>query len=134
MTSISKAMRAKVRAKFGGLCAYCGCELPKSWHVDHMEPVGRDLMFKKGVGIVCTGVFLKPENHREDNFMPACPPCNIDKSGFGLEGWRMKLQGTCAVLTRNSSTYRHGLRFGQIIETAAPIVFYFERIALQAAA
>lgn len=28
--------------KFGGRCAYCGCELPeKGWHADHVEAVLR---------------------------------------------------------------------------------------------
>lgn len=27
--------------KYGGKCAYCGCELQKGWHVDHIEPVKR---------------------------------------------------------------------------------------------
>lgn len=28
--------------KFGGRCAYCGCELPeKGWHADHVQAVLR---------------------------------------------------------------------------------------------
>lgn len=23
----------------GGKCAYCGCDLIKGWHVDHLEPI-----------------------------------------------------------------------------------------------
>lgn len=27
--------------KYGGKCAYCGCELQKGWHIDHIEPMVR---------------------------------------------------------------------------------------------
>lgn len=38
--------RDRIKAKFGGRCAYCGEVLPdKGWHVDHAEPVGR--IFKR---------------------------------------------------------------------------------------
>lgn len=29
--------------KYGGRCAYCGCELKRNWHVDHLEPVKRKI-------------------------------------------------------------------------------------------
>lgn len=45
--AISKKDRKLVFDKCGGKCAYCGCDLVKGWHVDHIEPVGRK---KKYVG------------------------------------------------------------------------------------
>jgi len=43
MAKLTKAQRAVLREKFGGRCAYCGCELPeKGWHADHLEPVMRE--------------------------------------------------------------------------------------------
>lgn len=38
---MKKADRQKVFDKYGGKCAYCGCELINGWHVDHIEPIGR---------------------------------------------------------------------------------------------
>lgn len=35
---MKKADREKIFYKYGGRCAYCGCELTKGWHVDHIEP------------------------------------------------------------------------------------------------
>lgn len=29
--------------KYNGKCAYCGCELQKLWHIDHIEPIVRRL-------------------------------------------------------------------------------------------
>ena len=40
--ALTKKQRAELRMKFGGRCAYCGCELPeKGWHADHVQPVAR---------------------------------------------------------------------------------------------
>lgn len=38
---MKKSDRQKVFEKYGGKCAYCGCELEKGWHADHLEPVVR---------------------------------------------------------------------------------------------
>ncbi|KAG1218490.1 hypothetical protein G6F68_021574 [Rhizopus microsporus] len=65
--------------------------------------------------------------------MPSCPPCNIDKGPYSLEGWRKQLQAMCESLARYSPTYRHALRFGMGAETGVKIVFHFERVAAAAA-
>lgn len=42
--ALTKKQRAELRMKFGGRCAYCGCELPeKGWHADHVEAVRRNI-------------------------------------------------------------------------------------------
>lgn len=33
--------------KFGGKCAYCGCDLLKGWHVDHLKPVRREMKYDR---------------------------------------------------------------------------------------
>ncbi len=38
---MKKSDRDIVFNKYGGKCAYCGCELQKGWHVDHIESIGR---------------------------------------------------------------------------------------------
>ena len=47
--ALTKKQRAELRMKFGGRCAYCGCELGEKWHADHVKPVirfaGNMLMF-----------------------------------------------------------------------------------------
>ncbi|KWA84283.1 HNH endonuclease [Burkholderia ubonensis] len=126
--ALTKAEREVVRAKFGGRCAYCGCLLEQRWHADHFEPVERKLAFHREKGVVSTNELRHPERDTVANSMPACPPCNIDKSTFSLEQWRAKLQRSCEVLQRNQPTYRHALRFGLVVETQAPVTFYFERL------
>ena len=126
---LSKKEREQVRLKFGGRCAYCGQQLGSRWHADHFEPIERKLLYVSGKGVVQTGECHRPERHRLDNMMPACPPCNIDKHIMSLEEWRRKLQDATNVLMRNNPTYRHALRFGLLAETGARIVFHFESLS-----
>jgi hypothetical protein len=44
---MKKADRIKIFEKYGGRCAYCGCELDGRWCVDHVEPIIRKV---KNVG------------------------------------------------------------------------------------
>ena len=39
--ALSKKQRAALREKWGGKCAYCGCDLGNNWHADHIEAVDR---------------------------------------------------------------------------------------------
>ena len=124
---MGKTQRETLRLMFDGRCAYCGCVLGDKWHADHVEPVLRQLKHVPGKGFVCTGKMFRPENHRTDNLVPACIPCNIDKATFTVDQWRNKLETTCDVLGRNNATYKHGVRFGVIVEARKPITFHFER-------
>jgi hypothetical protein len=108
--------------------------LGERWHADHFEPVERKLEYVRGKGFVQTGEMYRPERDTIANMMPACAPCNIDKHAMSLENWRVKLSRSLEVLANNQPTYRHARRFGLLMETPKPVVFYFERIALQEAA
>lgn len=118
---LSASDREIVRAKFGGRCAYCGCELGARWHADHFEAVRR--------GAWCGQPTERPENHRLDNMMPACAPCNLSKHAQSLESWRIWLAGHVVSLNRDHSIYRLCKAFGLVQETGAPIRFYFEECA-----
>ena len=132
--ALSKKQRAELREKFGGRCAYCGNELGDKWHADHVEPIVRNDWFKR-VGF--KGVNRPPDHPERDtlaNMNPACPPCNIDKHSFTLESWREQMQRSNEVLMRDVSTFRRAVRYGLVTLNAEPIVFYFEKLAAQAAA
>lgn len=127
---LKKAEREQVRLKYGGRCAYCGSELGKTWHADHLEPCRRDI----GSYRTADGHYRlrsigegKPETNVMANFMPACPPCNISKSAYSLESWRRYLQKQITYLNDYSKKYRMAKAYGLITETSAPVVFYFER-------
>ena len=128
---LTKAERETLRGKYGGRCAYCGCELGNRWHADHIEAVERKLAFVRNnyrLRVRATGEVHRPERDTVENLNPACAPCNIDKHSMSLEAWRQKLQGAVGVLERNHPTYRHAVRFGLVRPTGASVVFYFERI------
>lgn len=122
---LTKDQRVQLGQMFGGLCAYCGKPLGERWHADHVESIGRNWWKKDGS-------MDRPQNDRIDNFMPSCPPCNIDKHVMSLEEWRKKLQRACEVLAAHQPTYRHAVRYGLVQETGARIVFHFERVRQEA--
>lgn len=131
----TKRQREALRAKFGGLCAYCGGDLGKTMHADHLEPIQR-VTTDAWLNPLPTAerTMLKPERNRVDNMMPACAPCNLHKGGYTLEQWRTTLQRSADIVRRQTSTFRAGERFGVIVVSTEPIVFHFERIAREEAA
>jgi 5-methylcytosine-specific restriction endonuclease McrA len=127
---LKKAEREQVRMKYGGRCAYCGVVLSDRWHADHLVPVQRELLSKQnanGTWRLDSGKPLKPENDTVENMMPACAPCNISKGAQTLEGWRNWIAGHVNSLNSYHPIYRLAKAYGLITETAAPVVFYFEK-------
>ena len=120
--ALSKKQRAVLREKWGGKCAYCGCDLGDKWHADHIEAVDRKWWLPGSP-------HSRPENDTLANMNPACPPCNIDKHSMKLEDWRKTMQRSNEVLMRDVSTFRRAVRYGLVKLSAEPIVFYFERAA-----
>lgn len=124
MRRLTKSEREQVRQMFGGRCAYCGEVLGERWHADHVEAVLR------GVGSYWSGLpAARMQNHRIDNMMPSCPPCNISKATFSIEQWRSIIAGHVGALNRNQPTYRLAKKYGLIAETNETVTFYFERRA-----
>ena len=66
--------RKRVYQKYNGKCAYCGCDLEKGWHVDHIKP--------KVIG----------GSDSLENFNPSCKHCNTYKGGAGIEEYRTQLK------------------------------------------
>lgn len=129
---LTKAQREQVRQMFDGRCAYCGEPLPERWHADHMEPVIRDLVIKetaRGTYRLTSGKPSRPDLDVIENFMPSCPPCNISKHSMTIEVWRGWLAGHINSLNAYHPIYRLAKKYGLVQETAAPVVFYFERVA-----
>lgn len=127
----TKAQRDALRLMFGGRCAYCGNDLGRAMHADHLLPcvrITRDPWARPLPPAECR--MLKPERNTVDNMMPACAACNLHKGGHSLEGWRDILQRSAAILRRDTSTFRAGERFGVIRVSEQPIVFHFERVGL----
>lgn len=131
--AITKKQRAELRMKFGGRCAYCGCELPeKGWHADHVEAVLR--ISEQCMKSAAKGIFrLKPTgevfNQQADcleNLFPACAPCNLLKTTYPLETFRKQISLQVERGRRSSVNFRTAERFGLIEVVDKPVVFWFE--------
>lgn len=91
--------------KFGGHCAFCGSDLPeRGWHAEKIEP-----------GIL------------SDDLIPVCSECSSSKGNASTEVFRVLLSEQVTRAQRHSVNFRNALRFGLISETAAPVVFWFEK-------
>lgn len=130
--NITKAQRAALRTKFGGRCAYCGCQLPeKGWHADHVEPVRRDFDVVrapgKGYSVArSNGKVLHPELHAIENLFPACAPCNLFKATWSIEDMRNEISKQAERARAYSVNFRTAERFGLIEVVDKPVVFWFE--------
>lgn len=126
---MKKFDRSKIKAMFDGKCAYCGVELGGKFHIDHISPVRRKIKYNKKNGCLVT----LPEcyvqsNDCEENVFPSCAPCNLYKGGYPLEEWRNVLAGSAKGLTRDSSRFRHAVRFGLVTINEPRVEFHFEKI------
>ena len=113
--------------KFAGKCAYCGCELQKGWHVDHIQPIVRDFKYSKHKSrFEHTGSCRNPENENLDNYNPSCASCNIQKNSFTLEQFRNNIKQFVNSLNQYSTQYKFAKRYGLITENNIDVIFYFE--------
>lgn len=128
---ISKKDREIIKNKFGGKCAYCGCELQKGWHVDEIEPVRRNHIWnreKRRYEIDKKKPMKHPERLHIDNQNPSCASCNINKHSESLENFRKSIKGYMKHLNEKSTQYKIAKRYGLITETDIEVKFYFETI------
>lgn len=114
-----KELRIAVFNKYGGRCAYCGCELQDKWHRDHLIPIRRDYK-----GSNCK----HPEHDTFENSMPACASCNINKHSMSLEEFRRLITGFSKHLNDVSTQFKISLRYGLVANIERPVVFYFEQL------
>lgn len=115
-------MRDKVFAKYEGRCAYCGCELKKGWHVDHIDPAYHNWTDEQ---MKIHSKKTRGANEIE-NLNPSCPRCNRWKSTYTIEQFRNEILLQIERLKRDSSQFRMALDFGLITETKSEVKFYFE--------
>lgn len=108
--SIPQSVRQTVYQKYGGRCAYCGCELEyKDMQVDHVQ-----------------SVYWNNGGNEIENLMPACRMCNFYKSTYDLEKFRGQLRMLTERLEK-SFIYRLAKKYGIVEEHDRDIQFYFEK-------
>lgn len=134
--ALTKKQRAELRMKFGGRCAYCGCELPeKGWHADHVEAVYRKLEVDEQARqqgkwkLRQTGEVFRPQHDNYENLFPACAPCNLFKSVFDIEEFRNQIAMQAGRALKTSVNFRTAERFGLVQVIEKPVVFWFEQYA-----
>lgn len=113
-----KQDRQLVFEKYNGKCAYCGCWLTKSFHVDHIEPIIRN----------DDGSCENPQNEHIDNYNPSCPSCNINKHSMSLEEFRKLIKCFMKHLNEVNTQYKVAKRYGLISENDVEVKFYFETL------
>lgn len=124
---INKAFREIILNKYGGRCAYCGIELKKGWHIDHLEPIVRNFAYDSNKGkFQSTGTCRNPQNDNLENYNPSCASCNIQKNSFTLEEFRKNIKQFVSSLNSYSTQYKFAKRYGLIKETNSDVIFYFE--------
>ena len=105
-----KIDRAKIWAKYGGRCAYCGCEISiKDMQVDHIKP-------KRSCG-----------TDDIDNLYPSCRLCNHYKRANKLEVFRSWQLGGLVDRLRKIYIFRVAERYGRVSVNDFTNKFYFER-------
>ncbi|ECI2792025.1 HNH endonuclease [Salmonella enterica subsp. enterica serovar Give] len=132
--ALTRKQRERLRMKFGGRCAYCGCVLPeKGWHADHVQAVLRKSercmkAAEKGIfRLKTTGEVFKPEADCPENIFPSCAPCNLLKTTYSLEMFRKQVSLQVERGRRSSVNFRTAERFGLISVVNKPVVFWFEQ-------
>ncbi|ECB7885655.1 HNH endonuclease [Salmonella enterica subsp. enterica serovar Gaminara] len=132
--ALTRKQRERLRMKFGGRCAYCGCELPeKGWHADHVQAVLRKSercmkAAEKGIfRLKSTGDVFRPEADCPENIFPSCAPCNLLKTTYSLGMFRKQVSLQVERGRRSSVNFRTAERFGLISVVNKPVVFWFEQ-------
>ena len=116
---MTKKERELIFEKYNGKCAYCGCELKKGWHVDHLEPIVRNWR---------NGTCEKPENENLENYNPSCASCNIQKNSYTLEQFRENIKQFVNSLNQYSTQYKFAKKYGLVKEIEIEVKFYFETL------
>ena len=114
---ISPTLRQQVFDKYGGCCAYCGCDLGNKMQVDHIKPVQRGMLGAKER--------LK-DAETLDQLNPSCGRCNRYKSTLTLERFRLEISKQVERARKKSWNFRIAEDYGLVEPTDKPVQFYFE--------
>jgi 5-methylcytosine-specific restriction endonuclease McrA len=119
---MNKSDREKIKNMFGGKCAYCGKNLEKTFHVDHVKPLLR------GWNEEWKHRSIRAGKDEIDNLFPACPRCNRWKSTWTIEEFRHEIEEQVNRLRLRSAPFRLAEDYGliMVVDTNKPIVFWFE--------
>ena len=110
----NKSARERIKQRFGGRCAYCGCELGSRFAIDHHYPIG---VYGERADV-------------EDNLFPSCIQCNHYKGECSIESMRRLILRTFDNLVNKSLTGRIAAAYGLLTKPSS-IRFWFENYAIK---
>lgn len=67
------------------------------------------------------------DDDAEENKVPACSSCNIQKGSLPLESFRNKISGFINSLNQYHTQYAVAKRYGLIEEKPKEVIFWFEQ-------
>lgn len=120
---MKKSDRELVFSKYNGRCAYCGCELKKGWHVDHIEPRWHNWTEEE-----IKSLNVKKGKDSLENFNPSCPRCNKWKGTWSIEEFRREIGLQAERLQSYNANFRMALDYGTVAVTNKKVEFYFEKV------
>jgi uncharacterized protein (TIGR02646 family) len=104
--------REQIKQKYDGRCAYCGVELVKGWHIDHIKPQ------------------IYGGTNDFSNLNPSCKYCNNYKCHTDLEEYRTQLKKMLnekmEYLFKSKTKMQVAINMGSIIHKPWHGQFYFE--------
>ena len=116
---IPKRQREAVFNKYGGRCAYCGCELTlRTMQVDHIKAVYTSSLENDGV---------ETQDDSIDNLNSSCRQCNFYKGTLDIEQFRKKIMTTLYETCQNTFQAKLAKKLGMLTVKQFD-KFYFERI------
>lgn len=116
---IPKRQREAVFNKYGGRCAYCGCELTlRTMQVDHIKAVYTSSLENDGV---------ETQDDNIENLNPSCRQCNFYKGTLDIEQFRKKIMTTLYETCQNTFQAKLAKKLGMLTVKQFD-KFYFERI------
>lgn len=116
---IPKQQREIVFNKYGGRCAYCGCELTlRTMQVDHIKAVYTSSLENDGV---------ETQDDNLENLNPSCRQCNFYKGTLDIEQFRKKIMTTLYETCQNTFQAKLAKKLGMLTVKQFD-KFYFERI------
>ena len=116
---IPKKTREIVLNKYGGKCAYCGCELTIStMQVDHIKSVYKSCLEN---GYVYT------QDDSFDNLNPSCRQCNLYKGTLDIEQFRNKIKTILYETCQNTFQAKLAKKLG-MMKVVQFDKFYFEKL------
>ncbi|MDR3026047.1 hypothetical protein [Chryseobacterium sp.] len=124
---LTKAQREILYKKYGGKCAYCGCELPERWLADVIvDPIRNSKWNNELQKWEYVGLYKNSDLESIDNRNPCCKSCDVHKSSKTLEQFRQSLYGLLKLVTEEYGYYKILNRFGMLQETGQKVRFFFE--------